>query len=82
MGFFVATPFNSPQPPCLRWLSSPVRSTGRRWEKNNERIDAFLKDVLETRRRVVNAIRDGIRSYVAVYENLVRDPEQDKRAAA
>ena len=44
----------------------------------NERIDAFLKDVLETRRRVVNAIRDGIRSYVAVYENLVRDPEQDK----
>ena len=29
-----------------------------------------------------NAIRDGIRGYVAVYENLVRDPEQDKRAAA
>ena len=56
---------------------------GRRCEKTmNERIDAFLKDVLETRRRVVNAIRDGIRSYVAVYENLVRDPEQDKRAAA
>ena len=41
-----------------------------------ERIDAFLKDVLETRRRVINAIRDGIRSYIAVYENLARDPEQ------
>jgi hypothetical protein len=48
----------------------------------NESIDAFLKDGLETRRLVINAIRDGIRSYVAVYENLVRDPEQDKRAAA
>ena len=55
----------------------------RRWEKTmNEHIDAFLKDVLETRRRVINAIRDSIRSYVAVYENLVRDPEQDKRTAA
>ena len=52
---------------------------GRRWEKTmNERIDAFLKDVLETRRRVVNAIRDGIRSYVAVYENLVGDTQLEQ----
>ena len=36
----------------------------------NEHVDAFLKDVLEIRRRVINAIRDGIRSYVAVYENF------------
>ena len=48
----------------------------------NERIDVFLKDMLEIRRRLIDAICDGIRSYVAVYENLVRDPEQDKRAAA
>jgi hypothetical protein len=43
----------------------------------DERIDAFLKDVLELQGVPLTAIRDGVRSYLAVYENLVRDTEPD-----
>jgi hypothetical protein len=39
----------------------------------DERIDAFLKDVLELEGVPLTAIRDGVRSYLAVYENFVRD---------
>ena len=39
----------------------------------DERIDAFLKDVHELEGVSLTAIRDGVRSYLAVYENLVRD---------
>jgi hypothetical protein len=41
----------------------------------DERIDAFLKDVQELEGVSLTAIRDGVRSYLAVYENLVRDTE-------
>ena len=43
----------------------------------DERIDAFLKDVHELEGVSLTAIRDGVRSYLAVYENLVRDTEPD-----
>lgn len=50
----------------------------------DERIDAFLKDVQELEGVSVSSILDGVRSYLAVYENLVRDTELDvnKRKAA
>ena len=44
-----------------------------------ERIDAFLKDVLELEGVPASAIGDGVRSYMAVYENLVRDTEPDPK---
>ena len=43
----------------------------------DERIDAFLKDVQELAGISLTAIRDGVRSYLTVYENLVRDTEPD-----
>ena len=43
----------------------------------DERIDAFLKDVHELEGVSLTAIRDGVRSYLSVYENLVRDTEPD-----
>jgi hypothetical protein len=45
----------------------------------DERIDAFLKDVQELEGVYLTAIRDGVRSYLAVYENLVRDTEPDPK---
>ena len=45
----------------------------------DERIDAFLKDVQELEGVPASAIRDGVRSYMAVYENLVRDTEPDPK---
>jgi hypothetical protein len=50
----------------------------------DERIEGFSKDVLEVKGVPPNAIRDGVRSYLAIYENLVRDTEPDvrKREAA
>jgi hypothetical protein len=43
----------------------------------DERIESFLKDVLELKGVPPTAIRDGIHSYLAIYENLVRDTEPD-----
>jgi hypothetical protein len=43
----------------------------------DERIDAFMKDMLELEGVSAVAIRDGVRSYLAVYENLIRDTEPD-----
>jgi phosphoenolpyruvate synthase/pyruvate phosphate dikinase len=43
----------------------------------DERIDAFLKDMQELEGVDANTIRDGVRSYLAVYENLVRDTETE-----
>jgi hypothetical protein len=50
----------------------------------DERIESFLKDVLELKGVPPTAIRDGVHSYLAIYENLVRDTEPDvgKREAA
>ena len=45
----------------------------------DERIDSFLKDVLELHGVPPTAIRDGLRSYLSIYENLVRDTEPDAR---
>ena len=43
----------------------------------DERIDAFLKDVQELEGVSLTTTRDGVRSYLTVYENLVRDTEPD-----
>ncbi len=43
----------------------------------DERIEAFLRDVQELEGIETIRIRDGVRSYLAVYENLVRDTETD-----
>jgi hypothetical protein len=43
----------------------------------DERIDAFLKDVQELEGLSLTTIRDGVGSYLAVYENLVCDTEPD-----
>lgn len=51
----------------------------------DERIDAFLKDMRELEGVSLTAIRDGVRSYLTVYENLVRDTEanpNNREAAA
>ena len=45
----------------------------------DERIDAFLKGILELEGVSANAICDGVRSYLAVYQNLVRDTEPDPK---
>ncbi len=43
----------------------------------DERIEAFLRDMQELESVDAITIRDGVRSYLAVYENLVRDTETD-----
>jgi hypothetical protein len=43
----------------------------------DERIEAFIKDVLELEGVPAIAILDGVRSLLRVYENLVRDTEPD-----
>ena len=43
----------------------------------DERIDAFLEDVQELEGVSLTMIRDGIRSCLAVYDNLARDTEPD-----
>ena len=50
----------------------------------DERIESFLNDALELKGVPPTAIRDGVHSYLAIYENLVRDTEPDvrKREAA
>ena len=50
----------------------------------DERIETFIQDVLELEGVSASAIIDGVRSYLAVYENLVRDTEPDvqRREAA
>lgn len=40
----------------------------------DERVHAFLKDLLELEGLSANAIRDDVGSYLAVYQNLVREP--------
>ena len=43
----------------------------------DERIDAFLEDAQELDGVSLTMIRDGIRSCLAVYDNLARDTEPD-----
>ena len=40
----------------------------------DERIESFLKDVLEIKGVPPTAVRDGARSYLAIYENLSATP--------
>jgi hypothetical protein len=45
----------------------------------DERIDTFLTDILELEGVSAASIRDGVRTYLVVYENLVRDTEPDPK---
>jgi hypothetical protein len=50
----------------------------------DERIEAFLNDVLRLEGADANTVYDGVRAYLAVYEDMVRDgePERHKRGEA
>jgi hypothetical protein len=50
----------------------------------DERIEAFLKDVVDLEGVDANEVREGVRAYLAVYEDMVRDeePERYKRDGA
>jgi hypothetical protein len=50
----------------------------------DEHIEAFLKDVLDLEGVAANEVREGVRAYLAVYEDMVRDgePERHKRDEA
>jgi hypothetical protein len=50
----------------------------------DERIEAFLNDVLRLEGADANTVREGVRAFLAVYEDMVRDgePERHKRDEA
>jgi hypothetical protein len=50
----------------------------------DERIEAFLNDVVDLEGVDANTVHDGVRAYLAVYEDMVRDgePERHKRDEA
>jgi len=39
----------------------------------DERIEAFLHDVLRLEGADANTVSEGVRAYLAVYEDMVRD---------
>ena len=41
----------------------------------DERIEAFLKDVVDLEGVDANTVHEGVRAYLAVYEDMVRDGE-------
>jgi hypothetical protein len=45
----------------------------------DERIEAFMKDVLGLKGENSNAVREGVRRYMAEYEKQVRIAETDTR---
>ena len=45
----------------------------------NERIEAFLQDVLALEGEIWNLSREGVRRYLAAYEKQFRDDEPNKR---
>jgi hypothetical protein len=45
----------------------------------DERIEAFMKDVLGLEGENSNAVREGVRRYMAEYEKQVRIAETDTR---
>ena len=47
----------------------------------NERIEAFLQDVLSLEGEIWNLSREGVRRYLAAYEKQFRDDEPNKPGA-
>jgi hypothetical protein len=45
----------------------------------NERIEAFLQDVLALEGEIWSLIREAVRRYLATYEKQFRDDEPNKR---
>jgi hypothetical protein len=45
----------------------------------DERIEAFLKDVLALEGEISHLVREGVRRRLTVYENQFRDGEPNKR---
>ena len=45
----------------------------------DERIEVFMKDVLSLAGENSNAVREGVRRYMAEYEKQVRNAETDAR---
>jgi hypothetical protein len=44
----------------------------------DERIEAFLNDVLRLEGADANTVREGVRAFLAVYEDMVRDGEPER----
>jgi hypothetical protein len=45
----------------------------------DERIEAFLKDVLALEGEISNLLREGVRRHLTIYEKQFRDAETHKR---
>ncbi len=45
----------------------------------DDRIEAFLKDVLALEGEISSLIREGVHRYLAIYERQFRDAEPNKR---
>ena len=45
----------------------------------DERIEAFMKDVMSLEGENSNVVREGVRRYMAEYEKQVRNAETDTR---
>ncbi len=45
----------------------------------DNRIEAFLQDVLAFEGEISQSIRDGVRRYLVIYEKQFRDAEPNKR---
>jgi hypothetical protein len=67
----------------------PVPSFSRAWARaaggkarlpmDDDRIEAFIRDVLSLEGENSNMIREGVRRHLAVYEKQFRDEERDVR---
>jgi hypothetical protein len=62
--------------PCPRPAASSRRKVGKPMD---ERIEAFLRDVLALEGEIWNLLRQGVRRHLAICEEQFRDAETNKR---
>jgi hypothetical protein len=62
--------------PCQ---APPLPAGGKVGKPMDERIEAFLKDVLALEGEISNLLREGVRRYLAICEKQSRDAETNKR---
>ena len=62
--------------PCQ---APPLPAGGKVGKPMDERIEAFLKDVLALEGEISNLLREGVRRYLAICEKQFRDAETNKR---
>jgi hypothetical protein len=60
--------------------NSQARPAGaKRGFQMDDRIEAFIRDILRLEGANSNAVREGVRIHLAQYEKVFRDAEPDKR---